>query len=81
LDIALHCKELKEKYALDYEAERDVKFGFITANFYKELGSPQQRATLSFFDYVYLARRDIEVAHPVKRLSSIVEDLREIYGG
>lgn len=80
LDIALHCKELKEKYALDYKVERDVKLGFITTNFYGELKDPQHRATLRFFDYVYLARDDVRVGPPVKRLSEIVEDLKEIYG-
>jgi type II restriction enzyme len=80
LDIALHCEELKERYALNYKVERDVRLGFITANFYKELGSPQQRAALRFFDYVYLAREDVEVSPPIKRLSSIVSDLRELYG-
>jgi len=79
LDIALKCKELKEKYALNYEVKRDIKFVFITTNFYNEIYQPQQRAMFRFFDFVYLARDDIDVIPPVKRLSCIVDDLKEIY--
>ncbi|NPA13001.1 MAG: hypothetical protein GXO45_03325 [Aquificae bacterium] len=79
VDIAKHCPTLIEKYKLEYPDEKEVLTGFITANFYEEITKPQQRGMLQFFDYSYIAK-DIEIQPPIKKLSSIIEDLNTIFG-
>lgn len=79
LDIALHCKQLKEKYELKYQEERPIKFAFATTNFYDELSKPQQRANIRFFDFVYLARDDRQIPASVSRFSQLPADLRSLF--
>ncbi|BCX15726.1 MAG: hypothetical protein KatS3mg097_618 [Candidatus Parcubacteria bacterium] len=79
LDIAQYCDFLKEKYNINYKPEKEIKFGFITTNFYKELLEPQYRATITFFDYVYIARKTEHILPHVKRLSEIINDLNKIF--
>ncbi len=79
LDIAQYCDILKKKYNINYKAEREIKFGFITTNFYKELFEPQYRATITFFDYVYIARKVENLKPPIKRLSEIINDLNNTF--
>lgn len=79
LDIAQYCDELRKRYNIDYKLKKEIKFGFITTNFYKELFQPQYRATITFFDYVYIARKVKETKPPIKKLSEIIDDLNKIF--
>ncbi|MHA1506713.1 MAG: BsaWI family type II restriction enzyme [Candidatus Asgardarchaeia archaeon] len=79
------CKFIEEseecpinKYDIKFEGEREVLVGFITADFYDEIKSPQARGMLSFFDFAYVTKPDVNF-EKVKRLSEIVNDLREVY--
>lgn len=79
IDISKYCPELVKKYKVEYPERRKVLTGFITPNFYNEIMKPQQRGILEFFDFTYIAK-EVEPRPPVKRLSSIVEDLNSIFG-
>jgi len=79
VDITKYCPALVEKYKLEYPEKRKVLTGFITTNFYNEIMQPQQKGMLEFFDYSYIAK-NIEVQPPIKRLSSIINDLNNIFG-
>lgn len=79
VDITKHCPKLVEKYQLEYPEKRKILTGFITTNFYNEIMQPQQKGMLTFFDYSYIAK-DIEVEPPIKKLSYIIKDLKEIFG-
>ncbi|WP_157726684.1 hypothetical protein [Thermococcus sp. P6] len=52
--------------------------GFITADFYDEIYSPQIQGMLSFFDFSYVSKPNIEL-EKVKNLSNIIEDLNKIF--
>ncbi len=79
VDITKYCPALVEKYKLDYPEKRKVLTGFITTNFYNEIMQPQQKGMLEFFDYAYIAK-NIKVKPPIKKLSSIIEDLNLLFG-
>jgi len=81
------CKYVEEseecpihKYELEYDKKRKVLVGFITADFYNEINSPQQQGMLKFFDFCYVANAEEIRSKYVKRLSEIVDDLRGIFG-
>ena len=61
------------------EGEKRVLVGFITADFYNEISSPQLRGMLSFFDFSYVSKPVIEI-ETIRKLSKIIEDLKEIFG-
>ena len=79
IDITKYCPALVEKYKLEYPEKRKVFTGFITTNFYNEIMQPQQKGMLEFFDYSYIAK-NIKVQPPIKKLSSIIDDLNNIFG-
>lgn len=79
VDITKYCPALVEKYKLEYPEKRKVLTGFITTNFYDEIMQPQQKGMLEFFDYSYIAK-NIKVQPPIKKLSSIIDDLNNIFG-
>jgi len=79
VDITKYCPALVEKYKLEYPEKKKILTGFITTNFYNEIMQPQQKGMLEFFDYSYIAK-NIEVKPPIKRLSSIIDDLNIIFG-
>lgn len=79
VEVSQHCPTLVEKYGIEYSPKRKVLVGLITADFYGELRSPQQRGALKFFDFTYVSKPGPH-APPLKPLSTIVEDLKETYG-
>ena len=78
IDITKCCPILVEKYKLEYPERRKDLTGFITTNFYNEIMQPQHKGMLEFFDYSYVAR-NIETKPPMKKLSSIISDLRVLF--
>lgn len=73
------CQSVKKKYGLSWDTNKEFKMGLITTNFYNEIMQPQQKGLLNFFDYVYIAKSG-EWEAPVKCLSTIVDDLENIFG-
>ena len=67
------------KYELEYDKKRRVLVGFITADFYNEINSPQQQGMLKFFDFCYVANTEEITSKYVRRLSEIVGDLRRVF--
>lgn len=80
MDIAASqdCLQIKQKYGLGFDVQKDFKIGFITANFYDEITQPQQIGMLKFFDFVYLTKTG-KFRPPVKEFSEIVSDLNSLY--
>jgi len=68
-----------KKYKISFSGERRVLVGFITADFYDEVYSPQLRGMLSFFDFSYVSKPNVGLKK-VKNLSKIIEDLNKIFG-
>lgn len=68
-----------KKYKISSSGERKVLVGFITADFYDEVSSPQLRGMLSFFDFSYVSKPKIDL-EKIKNLSRIIEDLNAIFG-
>ncbi len=79
VEVSQHCPTLVEKYGIEYSPKRKVLVGLITADFYGELRSPQQRGALKFFDFTYVGKPGPH-APPLKPLSTIVDDLKGTYG-
>ena len=79
---ATDCRSLKKKYKLKYQGNKNIKMGLITTNFYNEITdkitSPQHRGLFEFFNGIYLTKPN-KTQPPVKRFSSIIADLKEIY--
>ncbi len=80
MDIAASqdCLQIKQKYGLSFDVQKDFKMGLITANFYDEIMQPQQIGMLKFFDFVYLTKTG-KFNPPVKEFSEIVADLKSLY--
>jgi type II restriction enzyme len=80
MDIAAsdNCRSIRDKYNLTYDGVGDFRVGFITATFYNEITSPQQRGMLRFFDFVYITRTG-DWKEPVSNSSEIVSDLSTMY--
>jgi type II restriction enzyme len=76
LDIATadNSVSLKKKYGLEYEHSRPILVSLITADFYNEVNSPQQRGAFSFFHSVYVTKPLVE-DNLVKSFSLIVPAL------
>lgn len=68
-----------KKYKIGFSGGRKVLVGFITADFYNEVSSPQLRGMLSFFDFSYVSKPNIGLKK-IRNLSKIIEDLNEIFG-
>jgi len=68
-----------KKYKISFSGEREVLVGFITADFYDEISSPQLRGMLSFFDFSYVSKPNVKLGK-IKNLSKIIEDLNKIFG-
>jgi len=68
-----------KKYRISFSGKRRVLVGFITADFYDEISSPQVRGMLSFFDFSYVSKPNVGF-EKVRNLSKIIEDLNEIFG-
>jgi len=68
-----------KKYRISFSGKRRVLVGFITADFYDEISSPQIRGMLSFFDFSYVSKPNVGF-EKVRNLSKIIEDLNEIFG-
>lgn len=68
-----------KKYKISFSGKRRVLVGFITADFYDEVYSPQLRGMFPFFDFSYVSKPDVGL-EKVRNLSKIIEDLNEIFG-
>ena len=68
-----------KKYRISFSGERKVLVGFITADFYDELKSPQLRGMLSFFDFSYVSKPYTSMQN-TKKLSGIIRDLNIVFG-
>ncbi len=67
-----------KRYKISFNGKRKVLVGFITADFYNELNSPQLRGMLSFFDFSYVSKPHTDAPN-TKKLSEIVGDLNKIF--
>lgn len=66
------------QYNLEYQSDRKVLVNLITADFYDESGSAQQRGMFTFFDNVYVTQEIEEFAN-VRRFSGIIKTLNTVF--
>ncbi len=64
------------RYDLSYNKEKEIDVVLITADFYDERESAQQRGMFTFFDNVYVSKTIEEFAN-VKRLDKIIEMIND----
>lgn len=67
------------KYNLAYEPTKEIKFCFVTTDFYGELNNPQISAMFNFFDYSYVAKTNSPTEN-IRTLQSVIEDINVIFG-
>lgn len=67
-----------KQYNMEFRGKKKVLVGFITADFYDEVTSPQHRGILSFFDFSYVSKPNVSF-EKVKTLSKIIDDLNDIF--
>lgn len=71
LEIATGSSEIKNKYNIDYKAEKMPLVCFATVNFYNEINNPQHRGMFKFFDKSFIGK-PIK-ADFISNMSSIVD--------
>lgn len=83
MDMALcDCTHEKgcpmHRYDLHYEPDRDILLSLVTADFYDERESAQQKGTFTFFDNVFVTR-EVDNRGNVGRLSGVIDTLNDVY--
>lgn len=73
LEIATSENPIKEKYNIAYAHTTMPLVCFTTLDFYDELGQPQNKGMLKFFDKVFLGKQTTRVIENTVPLSFVVE--------
>jgi len=75
MEIATTDNPIKEKYNIDYKAEKMPLVAFATVNFYNEINNPQHKGMFKFFDKSFIAK-NID-ADFIERMSTLPKYINE----
>jgi len=75
MEIATTDNPIKEKYNIDYKAEKMPLVAFATVNFYNEINNPQHKGMFKFFDKSFIAK-NIDTDF-IERMSTLPKYINE----